>query len=155
MLFSNKSGCQWTRETIRKRYVWTRIFLLTKNSFGFQIKTNYLWRALNAKIAEKYISNNTSCSIMKLFLLCWILKCSIQLCKKINPLNLYIAFLKSTLPNNLLFSSTTGKIDDQIFINKNVSAPGVLRFHPYEPYLAVADRGGVRYAFFCACQGWG
>ncbi|CAH3189979.1 unnamed protein product [Porites evermanni] len=37
----------------------------------------------------------------------------------------------------------TGKIDDQIFINKNTSAPGVLRFHPYEPYLAVADRGGV------------
>lgn len=37
----------------------------------------------------------------------------------------------------------SGKIDDQIFINKNVSAPGVLRFHPYEPHLAVADRGGV------------
>ena len=64
-------------------------------------------------------------------------------------------FLKSLLPINLLFSSTTGKIDDQIFINKNTSAPGVLRFHPYEPYLAVADRGGVRYAFFCACHGWG
>lgn len=39
--------------------------------------------------------------------------------------------------------SASGKIDDQIFINKNISAPGVLRFHPYEPYLAVADRGGV------------
>lgn len=37
----------------------------------------------------------------------------------------------------------SGKIDDQIFINKNLSAPGVLRFHPYEPYLAVSDRGGV------------
>jgi len=42
--------------------------------------------------------------------------------------------------------SASGKIDDQIFINKNLSAPGVLRFHPYEPYLAVSDRGGVRYA---------
>lgn len=39
--------------------------------------------------------------------------------------------------------TASGKIDDQIFINKNVSAPGVLRFHPYEPHLAVADRGGV------------
>lgn len=93
--------------------------------------------------------------ITKLFRLCWILKCSFQLCKKINPLDLYIAILKSPLPINLLFSSTTGKIDDQIFINKNTSAPGVLRFHPYEPYLAVADRGGVRYAFFCACPGCG
>ena len=46
---------------------------------------------------------------------------------------------------DILFSSASGKIDDQIFINKNISAPGVLRFHPYEPYLAVADRGGVRY----------
>lgn len=40
--------------------------------------------------------------------------------------------------------SASGKVDDQIFINKNISAPGVLRFHPYEPHLAVADRGGVR-----------
>ncbi|EDO47933.1 predicted protein [Nematostella vectensis] len=35
------------------------------------------------------------------------------------------------------------KLDDQIFINKNIHPPGILRFHPYEPHLAVADRGGV------------
>ena len=46
---------------------------------------------------------------------------------------------------SLFLFSASGKIDDQIFINKNISAPGVLRFHPYEPYLAVSDRGGVRY----------
>ncbi|XP_031551677.1 regulatory-associated protein of mTOR-like [Actinia tenebrosa] len=39
--------------------------------------------------------------------------------------------------------AASGKIDDQIFINKNQYAPGVLRFHPYEPHLVVADRGGV------------
>ncbi|CAB3987511.1 regulatory-associated of mTOR-like [Paramuricea clavata] len=35
------------------------------------------------------------------------------------------------------------RLDDQIFINKNPSPPGVLRFNPYEPHLAVADKSGV------------
>ncbi|XP_028395165.1 regulatory-associated protein of mTOR-like isoform X2 [Dendronephthya gigantea] len=35
------------------------------------------------------------------------------------------------------------RLDDQIFINRNPSPPGVLRFNPYEPHLAVADRSGV------------
>ena len=114
-----------------------------------------MFRGLNAEIAVKYISNNPSCSNHEAVSSLLDSEVQFSTCKKINPLNLYIAFLKSPLPINLLFSSTTGKIDDQIFINKNTSAPGVLRFHPYEPYLAVADRGGVRYAFFCACPGCG
>ena len=56
-------------------------------------------------------------------------------------------YLENCYINGETFFSASGKIDDQIFINKNISAPGVLRFHPYEPYLAVADRGGVRYVF--------
>lgn len=35
------------------------------------------------------------------------------------------------------------RIDDQIFVNKTPSPPCVLRFHPYDPHLAVADKSGV------------
>ncbi|KAK2180495.1 hypothetical protein NP493_440g01008 [Ridgeia piscesae] len=35
------------------------------------------------------------------------------------------------------------RLDEQIFINRNESLPGVVRFHPYEPHLAVADKEGV------------
>ena len=35
------------------------------------------------------------------------------------------------------------RLDDELFINKNVQPPGVIRFHPYEPHLAVADKTGV------------
>ncbi|XP_046854750.1 regulatory-associated protein of mTOR-like isoform X4 [Xenia sp. Carnegie-2017] len=35
------------------------------------------------------------------------------------------------------------RLDDQMFINRNSSPPVVLRFNPYEPHIAVADRLGV------------
>jgi regulator-associated protein of mTOR len=36
------------------------------------------------------------------------------------------------------------RLDDQVFINRNVYVPTALKFHPYEPYLAVSDKEGVR-----------
>lgn len=39
--------------------------------------------------------------------------------------------------------TATCKVEDQIFINRNQHPPTITKFHPYEPYLAVADRGGV------------
>ena len=35
------------------------------------------------------------------------------------------------------------RLDDEIFINKNMNPPGVIKFHPYLPHLAVADRMNV------------
>lgn len=34
----------------------------------------------------------------------------------------------------------TGKLDEQIFINKNPSLPTSLKFHPYESHMVVADK---------------
>lgn len=36
------------------------------------------------------------------------------------------------------------RFDDQIFVNKNSGIPNILRFHPYEAHLAVADKDNVR-----------
>lgn len=55
--FSNRNGCQWTRENNLKT-----IRLLTKKTLVFKIKVNVCLGVLNAEIAVKYISNNTSCS---------------------------------------------------------------------------------------------
>lgn len=35
------------------------------------------------------------------------------------------------------------RLDDEIFINKNANPPGVIKFHPYLPHLAVSDKTGV------------
>jgi len=35
------------------------------------------------------------------------------------------------------------RLDDELFINKNVQPPCAIKFHPYEPHLAVADKTGV------------
>ncbi|ESP03931.1 hypothetical protein LOTGIDRAFT_230228 [Lottia gigantea] len=35
------------------------------------------------------------------------------------------------------------RLDDQIFVNRNQGLPSVIKFHPYESYLAVADKEGV------------
>lgn len=35
------------------------------------------------------------------------------------------------------------RLDDEIFINRNINPPGVIKFHPYLPHLAVSDRIGV------------
>ncbi|CAH1793910.1 unnamed protein product [Owenia fusiformis] len=35
------------------------------------------------------------------------------------------------------------RLDDQVFINRNCAIPTVIKFHPYESHLAVADREGV------------
>ena len=36
------------------------------------------------------------------------------------------------------------KLDHQIFINQNPHTPTVIRFHPFEPHLAVADKDSIR-----------
>ncbi|KAI8478188.1 hypothetical protein Bbelb_440820, partial [Branchiostoma belcheri] len=35
------------------------------------------------------------------------------------------------------------RLDDQIFINRNKGNPTVLKFHPYDPHMAVADKDGI------------
>jgi len=37
------------------------------------------------------------------------------------------------------------RLDDQVFVNKNQGIPTVIKFHPYEPYIAVADKESIRY----------
>ena len=39
------------------------------------------------------------------------------------------------------------RLDHQIFINQNPHTPSVIRFHPYEPHLAVADKDTIRYRY--------
>ena len=36
------------------------------------------------------------------------------------------------------------KLDALVFIDKNLAAPSVLKFHPYDPHLAVAEKESVR-----------
>lgn len=38
--------------------------------------------------------------------------------------------------------STASKFDEQLFCNRNPWVPSVIRFHPYDPWLAVADKEG-------------
>eukprot|EP00058_Branchiostoma_floridae_P018111 XP_002603600.1 hypothetical protein BRAFLDRAFT_126916 [Branchiostoma floridae] len=35
------------------------------------------------------------------------------------------------------------RLDDQIFINRNKANPTVVKFHPYDPHMAVADKDGI------------
>ena len=59
--------------------------------------------------------------------------------------NSSVYFCQTYVKLNLIVSNIGfNRLDDQIFINKNVCMPTVLRFHPYEPYLAVADKEGIR-----------
>ncbi|XP_033100643.1 regulatory-associated protein of mTOR-like [Anneissia japonica] len=39
--------------------------------------------------------------------------------------------------------ASASTLDDQIFINKNQGTPFVVKFHPYDPHIAVADKEGV------------
>ncbi|XP_071961463.1 regulatory-associated protein of mTOR-like isoform X2 [Antedon mediterranea] len=39
--------------------------------------------------------------------------------------------------------ASASTLDDQIFINKNLGTPLVVKFHPYDPHIAVADKEGV------------
>ncbi|CAE1248564.1 RAPTOR [Acanthosepion pharaonis] len=41
------------------------------------------------------------------------------------------------------FKAGYNRFDDQIFVNKNSGIPNILRFHPYEAHLAVADKDNV------------
>ncbi|KAL3877256.1 hypothetical protein ACJMK2_034989 [Sinanodonta woodiana] len=37
------------------------------------------------------------------------------------------------------------RLDDQIFVNRNQGIPSVIKFHPYDPHVAVADKDGVSF----------
>ncbi|XP_060573452.1 regulatory-associated protein of mTOR-like isoform X2 [Ruditapes philippinarum] len=37
------------------------------------------------------------------------------------------------------------RLDNEIFVNRNVGVPSVIKFHPYESELAVADKDGVAF----------
>ena len=41
--------------------------------------------------------------------------------------------------------SENNRLDELIFNGRNLGVPCVLRFHPYEPHLAVADKDHIRY----------
>lgn len=43
-----------------------------------------------------------------------------------------------------LFFPGFNRLDDQIFVNRNTGIPRLLLFHPYETYIAVADKDTVR-----------
>ena len=45
-----------------------------------------------------------------------------------------------------VFFTSTGfnQLDDQIFVNRNSGIPSHLAFHPYDNYIAVADKENVR-----------
>lgn len=35
------------------------------------------------------------------------------------------------------------KLDDQIFLNRNPGVPSVVKFHPFTPCVAVADKDSI------------
>ncbi|XP_052071445.1 regulatory-associated protein of mTOR-like isoform X2 [Mytilus californianus] len=37
------------------------------------------------------------------------------------------------------------RLDDQVFVNKNQGIPTVIKFHPYESYIAVADKESISF----------
>ena len=41
------------------------------------------------------------------------------------------------------------RLDDQVFVNRNQGIPTVIKFHPYQPYIAVADKESIRYNYDC------
>jgi len=43
-----------------------------------------------------------------------------------------------------LFCAENSRLDELIFNSRNLGVPCVLRFHPYESHLAVADKDHVR-----------
>lgn len=44
-----------------------------------------------------------------------------------------------------LSRGAVSRIDEQLFCNRNPMVPSVIRFHPYDPWLAVADKEGCTY----------
>lgn len=41
------------------------------------------------------------------------------------------------------------RLDDQIFLNRNPGVPSVVKFHPFTPCVAVADKDSIWYAGHC------
>lgn len=39
------------------------------------------------------------------------------------------------------------RLDDQIFLNRNPGVPSVVKFHPFTPCVAVADKDSIWYAW--------
>ena len=48
---------------------------------------------------------------------------------------------------NFLFVGFS-RLDEQVFINRNHTAPFALKFHPFDPHLAVAEKESVRFVMF-------
>lgn len=60
---------------------------------------------------------------------------------------LNISLIKSVLTDqnsypSLSFLGVT-RLDDQIFINRNPGVPSVVKFHPFNPCIAVADKDSI------------
>lgn len=43
----------------------------------------------------------------------------------------------------LLFAPGVSRLDDQIFINRNPGVPSVVKFHPFNTCIAVADKDSI------------
>lgn len=41
-----------------------------------------------------------------------------------------------------------GRLDDPVFMNRNLGIPSILRFHPYESHLVVGDKDHIWYVQF-------
>lgn len=56
--------------------------------------------------------------------------------------NILIKFCEYTKKRILYYRVAVNRIDEQLFCNRNPLVPSVIRFHPYDPWLAVADKEG-------------
>lgn len=43
----------------------------------------------------------------------------------------------------LLSPAGISRLDDQIFLNRNPGVPSVVKFHPFTPCIAVADKDSI------------
>lgn len=55
---------------------------------------------------------------------------------------LYLTFCTCTLDVHFGISGFN-RLDVEVFVNKNQGIPSVIKFHPYEGHVAVADKDGI------------
>uniref|UniRef100_A0A6Q2Y7L3 Raptor N-terminal CASPase-like domain-containing protein n=1 Tax=Esox lucius TaxID=8010 RepID=A0A6Q2Y7L3_ESOLU len=61
-------------------------------------------------------------------------------------------FLRNTRvrrQSQLITQRGVTRLDDQIFINRNPGVPSVVKFHPFNPCIAVADKDSICFSSFC------
>lgn len=56
---------------------------------------------------------------------------------------IYVALLDSYSCPELSSVAGISRLDDQIFINRNPGVPSVVKFHPFNTCIAVADKDSI------------